>query len=64
MAYEYEICINLALLTEELKIVLERELQLIQCSSVIIGCLDNLNPYLLWQKDHIFDVCELSPYVT
>ena len=62
--YEYEVCLNFALLSYKLIMYFQRELQLIQCGSVIIGCLDNLNPMRLFNKDKIFDMCELSSYVT
>ena len=30
----------------------------------MIGCLDNLNPYAIWQGTKVLDSCELSGYVT
>ena len=64
VAQDMQVCIDLALVSQQLKIHIERELQLIQCGSVLVGCFDDINPFVLWQKNHIFDMCELSPYVT
>lgn len=43
-----QICYDVALVSKDLSINLERELQLVQCGSILVGCFDNLDPYVLW----------------
>ena len=58
------LCLNFGVYTEELNIQILTETQLIECESVVIGCLDDINPITFPFRSHqkVFDMCELSNF--